>query len=130
MLISIQSREKAAGQHWERRMRQAYPRLIGACSALAIALGSQAALAQEAAPAGPETITEEQAQQDSIVVTGSRLRGAAPVGSTVIAVDRGAIVDSGAVSTDRLIQQIPQVLDLGVSENSRGQSGGSGNITY
>src|SRR6185369_11382228 len=26
--------------------------------------------------------------------------------------------------------EIPQVLDLGVSENSRGQTGGSGNITY
>ncbi|ODP37760.1 TonB-dependent receptor domain-containing protein [Sphingomonas turrisvirgatae] len=112
-------------------MRQAYPRLIGACSALAIALGGNAALAQEPVPnAGPETVTTDQAQQDGIVVTGSRLRGAAPVGSTVIAVDREAIVDSGAVSTDRLIQQIPQVLDLGVSENSRGQGGGSGNIAY
>jgi iron complex outermembrane receptor protein len=97
---------------------------------LAIAICGQAAHAQDAAPTGPETVTEEQAQQEGIVVTGSRLRGAAPVGSTVIAVDRETITDSGAVSTDRLIQQIPQVLDLGVSENSRGQSGGSGNIAY
>jgi iron complex outermembrane receptor protein len=29
-----------------------------------------------------------------------------------------------------MIKEIPQNFDLGVSENSRGQSGGSGNITY
>lgn len=110
-------------------MRQAYVRLVGACSALAIALSGHAALAQDVSTAGPETVSEDQVSPD-ILVTGSRLRGAAPVGSTVIAVDRQNIVDSGAVSTDRLIQQIPQVLDLGVSENSRGQGGGSGNIAY
>ena len=65
-----------------------------------------------------------------IVVTGSRVRGAAPVGSTVISIDRGDIEDSSAATIDRLIREIPQVLDLGVSENSRGQTGGSGNITY
>jgi iron complex outermembrane receptor protein len=79
--------------------------------------------------AGPTPVIQEDVPAD-IVVTGSRLRGSAPVGSTVIAIDRDTITSSGAVSTDRLIQQIPQVLDLGVSENSRAQSGGSGNITY
>ncbi len=29
-----------------------------------------------------------------------------------------------------MIRELPQVLDLGVSENSRGQAGGSGNIVY
>lgn len=79
--------------------------------------------------AGPTTISDENVRGD-IIVTGSRLRGAAPVGSTVIALGREDAVASGAVTTDRLIKQIPQVFDLGVSENSRGQSGGNGNITY
>jgi iron complex outermembrane receptor protein len=65
-----------------------------------------------------------------IVVTGSRLRGVAPVGSTVISLGREEIEDSSAVTVDRMIKEIPQNFDLGVSENSRGQSGGSGNITY
>src|SRR5690606_4504278 len=65
-----------------------------------------------------------------IVVTGSRVRGAAPVGSTVISLGRDSIESSPAVTTDRLIKEIPQNFDLGVSENSRAQSGGSGNITY
>jgi len=91
------------------------------------------AQAQTSTDAGPDS--ENVAGQDAdigedIVVTGSRVRGAAPVGSSVISVGRDDIVSSGAVSTDRLIQQIPQVLDLGVSENSRAQGGGSGNITY
>ena len=79
--------------------------------------------------AGPVAITQEAVGSD-VIVTGSRVRGAAPVGSTVIALGREDAVAGGAVTTDRLIKQIPQVFDLGVSENSRGQSGGSGNVTY
>ncbi len=103
-------------------------------SALAIMLATQLpAFAQDQgtpSPAGPDTQQPDADGGSEIVVTGSRLRGAAPVGSTVIALGRDDIVAAGAISTDRLIQQIPQVLDLGVSENSRAQGGGSGNITY
>ena len=64
--------------------------------------------------------------EDEIVVTGSRVRGEAPVGSTVIALGRADIEASSAATVDRMIKEIPQNFDLGVSENSRGQSGGSG----
>ncbi len=95
-----------------------------ACSAPAAAQDDPAAVAEadEAAAAG-ET-------DGTIVVTGSRLRGVAPVGSTVISIGREQIENSSAVTVDRMIKEIPQNFDLGVSENSRGQSGGSGNITY
>jgi iron complex outermembrane receptor protein len=78
--------------------------------------------------AGPTTV--DAPTSGDVVVTGSRIRGAAPVGSSVIAIDRNAIEASGAVTTDRMIKEIPQVFDLGTSENSRGQSGGSNNITF
>jgi iron complex outermembrane receptor protein len=66
-----------------------------------------------------------------VVVTGSRLRGAtAPVGSSIIELDRKEIEISGAATTDRMLQDLPQVFDLGVSENSRAQGGGAGNIVY
>jgi iron complex outermembrane receptor protein len=65
-----------------------------------------------------------------VVVTGTRVRGAEPVGSAVIALDREALVDAGQVTIDRIIRDIPQNFDLGVSENSRAQSGGAGNIVY
>lgn len=82
------------------------------------------ALAQEApADEAPDDASE-------IVVTGSRVRGVAPVGSTVTTLSTADIVESGRVTLDRAIKELPQVFDLGVSENSRGQSGGSGNIVY
>lgn len=96
-----------------------------------------AACAQES-PAAPAAVTaaapapalDNGEKVEQIVVTGSRIRGIAPVGSTVISVGRADIDQSGAVSTAALLQEVPQVFNLGVSESSRGQSGGSGNITY
>ena len=67
---------------------------------------------------------------EAVVVTGSRIAGTAPVGSSVLTVGRAEVETSGAVTTTQLIQQVPQVFNLGISENSRGQSGGSSNITY
>ena len=77
-------------------------------------------------------LAAEQADSDisEVVVTGSRVRGAQPVGSAVITLDRDALVDAGQVTVDRIIKDLPQNFDLGVSENSRGQSGGAGNIVY
>lgn len=80
--------------------------------------------------AGGLAEAQVQASQEDVVVTGSRMRGVAPVGSTVTSIDRAAVEASGAVTTTQLIQQIPQVFNLGISETSRGQSGGSNNITY
>ncbi len=103
--------------------------LLASASAL-VAVVPQVGLAQ----AAPEPVQQDDAanatQGGEIVVTGSRVRGAAPVGSTVISLGRDTIENSAAVTTDRLIKEIPQNFDLGVSENSRAQSGGSGNITY
>lgn len=88
-----------------------------------IAVQAQEKPADEQAAANGEDASE-------IVVTGSRVRGEPPVGSTVIALGRTEIEKSAEVTIDRMIKEIPQNFDLGVSENSRGQSGGSGNITY
>ena len=67
---------------------------------------------------------------DEIIVTGSRIRGTQPVGSPITEVTREDIDLSAPLTTAALLQKLPQVFNLGVSENSRGQSGGSGNITY
>jgi iron complex outermembrane recepter protein len=83
-------------------------------------------LAQAQEAAAPPTA----ADLDEIVVTGSRIRGTVPVGSTVTTVSRQDVELAAPVSTAALLQRLPQVFNLGVSENSRGQSGGSGNITY
>lgn len=100
-----------------KRLRTAF--CIGSCG---LAIAAVPAMAQDAAQDEPSSA--------EIIVTGSRVRGEAPVGSTVTTLGRKEIEASSAVTVDRMVKEIPQVFDLGVSENSRGQSGGSGNITY
>ena len=99
----------------------------GSALALGIALASPVPALAQAAPAGSGSAD---VQASEIVVTGSRVRGEAPVGSTVTTLGTADIAASGRVTLDRAIKELPQVFDLGVSENSRGQSGGSGNIVY
>jgi len=79
------------------------------------------------APAAPAPAASSDNQ---VIVTGSRIRGVAPVGSPVISVTRADIDNSGATSTAGLLQEVPQVMNLGVSQSSRSTSGGSGNITF
>ncbi|WP_066799560.1 TonB-dependent receptor domain-containing protein [Sphingomonas soli] len=101
-----------------------------------LAIGTAAIALMASAPAFAQTADEPAAaegaaaSEDEITVTGSRIRGVAPVGSPLLSLGREEINSSGAVTTDRMLRELPQVFDLGVSENSRGQSGGSSNITY
>lgn len=105
-------------------------------SAMALAVSALLALpaaAQQAAQAAekPDSKAEEKAEKvEQITVTGSRIRGIAPIGSAVVGVSRDNIESANVASTALMLQQVPQVFNLGVSENSRGQAGGSGNITY
>lgn len=101
---------------------------MGCVAPLALSWSMTATAQDQVTEPAVEDVSES--EEAGIIVTGSRLRGAAPVGSTVTSLTQSDIADSGAVTTDRLIKQIPQVFDLGVSENSRGQSGGNGNIAY
>jgi len=101
--------------------------LLAGCATFALCWG-QAAHAQDAAPAAQPAVA--QATEEAIVVTGSRLRGEAPVGSALTSIGQAELATSGRVTIDRVLKELPQVFDLGVSENSRGQSGGSGNIVY
>ena len=65
-----------------------------------------------------------------IVVTGTSIRGVAPVGSSLIAVGRSEIDQSAATSVTRILQETPQVLNYGISDSSRNGAGGAGNIAY
>lgn len=78
----------------------------------------------------PAITLAQGAPVEEIAVTGTRLRGAEPVGTSVLVMDRNRMADAGQVSVDRMLKEIPQNFDLGVSENSRNTSGGSGNIVY
>ena len=101
-------------------------RLMRSASLATIATMAGLALAQPAMAQDEEAEGEEDAV---IIVTGSRI-AEVPVGSIATVLDRGAIESSAGVTIDRVIKELPANFDLGVSENSRGQAGGSGNIVY
>lgn len=65
---------------------------------------------------------------DSIVVTGTRIRGAAPVGSPVVTIDRTAIDTSGRATVTEMVEAIPQNFAGGASESNVGTTirGGAG----
>ena len=67
--------------------------------------------------------------EDVIVVTGTQLRGVAPVGSSLTTVDRDEIDAINATSTGQILQLQPQVFNTGISDSSRSGTGGAGNIT-
>jgi iron complex outermembrane receptor protein len=80
------------------------------------------------APNGPKG--QAATELEEVVVTGTSIRGVAPVGSALTTVSRDDIKASGAISTVELLNKSPQVFNVGVSDSSRGNTGGSSNITY
>jgi iron complex outermembrane receptor protein len=72
-----------------------------------VALSAMPAYAQ--APAAPATDAE------TVVVTGTSIRGAAPVGSNVIAIGRTDIEATGAITMQELTSTIPAISGFGTS---------------
>ena len=106
-------------------MTNSHKALLRGTSLAAVCLAGMAFAQQAQAQDEPaDSKTQE------IIVTGSRIAGQVPVGSTVTTIGRDEIENSGQVTLDRMIKELPQVFDLGFSENSRAQSGGNGNATW
>lgn len=68
---------------------------------------SAAASGAETAQGEPDTSVPN--DQEEIVVTGTRIRGAPPAGANVISIDRDAIEQSGRTSVAGLLATLPQV---------------------
>jgi len=83
--------------------------------------GERPVTAGDEAPAD-ELSPENAAQQDTredIIVTGTSIRGAAPVGSNLISVGRDAIEQTAVQSAQQLLKTVPAIAGLG----SAGQGG-------
>ncbi|MDF8333682.1 TonB-dependent receptor [Novosphingobium cyanobacteriorum] len=68
---------------------------------------------------------------DEILVTGTRIRGAAPAGANVIAITRTDIVHSGLATTQDVVAAIPQNFGGGANEGTLGftqRNGATANI--
>ena len=119
----------------------------GICITATPATAQAADPSQTAAPGSnsgsPDATVEPPAEQQAraqpapdpdampdIVVTGSLIRGKAPVGSSLIEVDRSAITNSGALTVSDALKDVPQITALGVDESHRGVQGGAQNIFY
>ncbi|HTY94515.1 MAG TPA: TonB-dependent receptor [Steroidobacteraceae bacterium] len=106
-----------------------------ACAALVCAgavAGGSLAYAADEPPAAPATADQnaQSAPLQEVVVTGTLIRNAAPVGSTVIALDQTQLLETGSLSVSDALRTLPEVTNLGVTDGSRSGTGGAGNIVY
>ncbi len=91
--------------------------------ATAITTMPVAAKADEAAAAG-----SDQEKAGEIVVTGTIIRGAAPVGSSIISVTATDIQKTGLLTTTDILKSIPQVSGIGLGEASTNTSANNANL--
>jgi iron complex outermembrane receptor protein len=100
-------------------MHQSFGRLlfVGASGALLSCSLLQSASAQE-------TVEE-------IVVTGSSIRGVAPVGSPVVSMGNDDILSTGRSTTTEVLRSLPQLPNLGADESHLNQANNANaNVTY
>jgi outer membrane receptor protein involved in Fe transport len=79
------------------------------------------------------TGSNDVALDEAIVVTGSRIRGAGPVGSPMVTLDRAAIEKSGYGTVQQLLQSLPQNFGGGPTETTLGattRNGAGSDATY
>lgn len=112
-------------------------RRILAAASLTVLTSVHPAMAQDKAPARSDA--DAAAKHDSkssdnsvaeVIVTGSRLKSEAPVGSALISVSRTDIESSTAANTSQLFLTLPQVNNLGITQNSRLGNGGAANFNF
>lgn len=95
------------------------------CAALAVL--STAASTQAAEP-NPQTAP---ARLEEVLVTGTKIRGAAPTGSAVSTLGRDEIEAAAQATADRLVRQLPQMSSIGATEGMvSGQFDAASNRSY
>jgi len=71
---------------------------------------------------------------EQVIVTGSHIRGVAPVGSTIVSVGSDDLKKTGAAQTTDLLNRVPQFATLGANEQSANGGtrvqGAAGNTTF
>ena len=73
-------------------------------------------------PAATDASATGPADQAEIVVTGTRIRGVAPVGSDLLQLDSAALEKTGQLSTADILAKVPAVLTLGSGNTYSGGS--------
>ncbi len=99
-------------------------RLLAGVAGWALLCGAAAAQGADAKTDGAASSVSE------VVVTGTHIKGAPPVGSPLIEVGRQDIELTGATTTMEVLQLQPQIFNLGITDTQRNGAGGAANITY
>ncbi|MCK5746677.1 MAG: TonB-dependent receptor plug domain-containing protein, partial [Oricola sp.] len=98
------------------------PALLAGCAAGVMTALAGAAQAQDDAEDGAYA-------GDTVIVTGSRIRGIDPVGSDVIAIGQDEISTTPTTTTADLLRRLPQVVSLGPNANGGSAQNGAANVT-
>ncbi len=61
---------------------------------------------------------------DDVIVTGTRIRGIAPVGAAVVSISQQAIQDTGTTGTTDLLRTVPQIANIGSDVGRTGSTAG------
>ncbi|MBU6267879.1 MAG: TonB-dependent receptor [Sphingomonadales bacterium] len=94
-----------------------------------MALAAMPAQAQQAPAKDKDAAQASGEDQAAIVVTGSRIRGIAPVGSNVISISADKIASEPVTSSADLLRRVPQVVSLGVNRNGGTAQNAAANAT-
>jgi iron complex outermembrane receptor protein len=90
-------------------------------SAMVLALASWSpAMAQQEAAASPQESAET--DDTEVIITGTRIKGVAPVGSPVIPVGRVEIEKLGVSTTNDALRRLPQIVNFGGNNEQQGGS--------
>jgi len=106
---------------------QAVARAIAGSGLVAIDQGGTILVggrSQDAAAAA--AVADDDAGGQEIIVTGTQIRGAGPVGSKLLTIDRSAIERSGFTTTQQILQSLPQNFGGGPNEGTAGAVGTGG----
>ena len=91
---------------------EAKRKILCSASALTLILGSSGGALAQTAPAGGKADKRADAEAPTnaeIIVTGTLLRGIAPVGTNVLSVGQADVVAIGAKTSNDLLANIPQI---------------------
>src|ERR1700712_1306384 len=109
----------------ESRKRSARSALwYGAAACAFMIAPARAQTVEKAEPRSSSGVSEGQAQ-DEIVVTGTLIRGVAPIGTNVIGITTADIARTGASNANQILAQVPQVTNAFNATPSLGAGGGA-----
>ncbi len=127
---TIEVQPKAAASDLKRTVRSSF---LGTGDVLSTAQSDSPApkdpgpAAQDSGPSSAEQPTvgsagtpTAEAPLSEVVVTGTLIRGVAPVGSNLITIDQAAMQELGLASTNDVLDTNPAVLDLGIGPHTTG----------